>query len=956
MTPDFSRADLHCHSTASQLSKLGVQRALGLPECATPPEEAYDLAKRRGMDFFTITDHDTIAGVLTLADRPDVFLSEEFTVWFKGEPQAVHVLCYGITPDDHDWLQAHNDDVEACAEYLHENDITCALAHPFYAVEAPLTPRHRRRLAQLFPIWEVRNGSRARELNAPAAVYIETHGGIGIGGTDDHAGVDIGRTFTETPPAATPQEYLAHIRAGSCSARGEQGSAAKWAHSAMALALRSLDPGTDDREPDPMAVLTMAERVMREGDVRRGSIGADVDAGRRAARCCTPGCTPSSSISLGREGLLALMQADDFSHEALFRARPLRAREAPARRGRHGDRGHRVRRLAAGRRGRAVRRLRRRGALRAGRGLPRPREGQAGRPRSRTPARGHRRRRDRRRARRLARAPAGPRARRPRLRRRGHRHRPRRRPPPQRGGRGRRALLPGPHARRALAARGGRGGRRGPLRPRPRLLARPGRARRAAGGEGDRPAGGGQPPHRARPSTRACARATRASSTSPTWRSARSTPRRTACSRRAPPPTTRWPRSASRASGSGAGTAASTSSASRRPSATPRRVGDWRLTCSTPAASPRRRASSSWPTPSSARTTATRGCASCSPAAAPRRAGCATDSATAPGSSASSAARSSPRAYASADVFLFASRTDTFGQVILEAQASGLPVVAVDEGGPAGPGPRRRAPGCWRAGRRTRSRTRSSTSPRRRSSASGSPARRSRRSPGAPGRPRWTGWPPATARRWRGPRAGRAVRPERRCGSPTSRSSTGSAAAGSAPTSTPRRAGRATSPASSTTSSSPAPRERHESGWHELPSLRMAAANGYRVPIGVGALKGTLRRSAPTSCSCTTRGGTSSASSTRRTRSGRRSSRSITAPAGSTPPACPGPHTHIPDPDEAHGDGAAALPLLRPPPCRRRRTTRHETIMLISTTTTMIRCQGMIRNGVEVTGRCAESL
>ena len=40
------------------------------------------------------------------------------------------------------------------------------------------------------------------------------------------------------------------------------------------------------------------------------------------------------------------------------------------------------------------------------------------------------------------------------------------------------------------------------------------------------------------------------------------------------------------------------------------------------------------------------------------------------------------RAYASADVFLFASRTDTFGQVILEAQASGLPVVAVDEGGP----------------------------------------------------------------------------------------------------------------------------------------------------------------------------------------------------------------------------------------------------------------------------------
>jgi glycosyltransferase involved in cell wall biosynthesis len=40
-------------------------------------------------------------------------------------------------------------------------------------------------------------------------------------------------------------------------------------------------------------------------------------------------------------------------------------------------------------------------------------------------------------------------------------------------------------------------------------------------------------------------------------------------------------------------------------------------------------------------------------------------------------------AYASADLFLFCSRTDTYGQVVLEAGASGLPVVAVGEGGPA---------------------------------------------------------------------------------------------------------------------------------------------------------------------------------------------------------------------------------------------------------------------------------
>src|SRR5271165_4132734 len=124
-----SRSDLHCHSTASEFSKLGVQRTLGLPECATPPEEVYALAKRRGMDFVTITDHDTIDGVLQIADRPDVFISEELTANFRGEQQAVHVLCLGITGEDHEWLQRAASDVEACAEYMRERSITAALAH-----------------------------------------------------------------------------------------------------------------------------------------------------------------------------------------------------------------------------------------------------------------------------------------------------------------------------------------------------------------------------------------------------------------------------------------------------------------------------------------------------------------------------------------------------------------------------------------------------------------------------------------------------------------------------------------------------------------------------------------------------------------------------------------------------------------------------------------------------------
>jgi len=318
---DTSRADLHCHSTASHVSKLGVQRSLGLPECATPPQEVYELAKRRGMDFVTITDHDTIAGVLEIAERPDVFVSEELTAHFRGEPQAVHILCYGIDQADHDWLQANSGDLELCAAYLYEREIACALAHPYYDVAAPLTRRHRRRLAELFGIWEIRNGARGRELNRPAATYVATRDGIGIAGSDDHAGVDIGRTFTEAPRARNPEEFLAHVRAGAVQARGAQGSAAKWAHAAIALAARSLGRGDLDRRaarPDPQRVMLMVQRLLREGDVRQGPLAGDLSPDD--ARCLLRAWLTAVELdNLDERGLIDYMQEEHFSHSDLHR-------------------------------------------------------------------------------------------------------------------------------------------------------------------------------------------------------------------------------------------------------------------------------------------------------------------------------------------------------------------------------------------------------------------------------------------------------------------------------------------------------------------------------------------------------------------------------------------------------------------------------------------------------------
>ncbi len=211
------------------------------------------------------------------------------------------------------------------------------------------------------------------------------------------------------------------------------------------------------------------------------------------------------------------------------------------------------------------------------------------------------------------------------------------------------------------------------------------------------------------------------------------------CSPPAPPPTRRSQRSGSAPSACCAGIAAWTPRASTRPCATRsrqrehqralrradhqregRRAARRRL--------PRGARARAAPAPGARRRRARAG----APARAPRR-GSATFLGWLEGEELA-------RAYASADIFLFPSATDTFGQVILEAQASGLPVVAVAEGGPLSLD---RAP-CQRpavpadaggAGRRRCSSWRA-----RRCCASVSRAAGSRRRGSAPGSARSSAW------------------------------------------------------------------------------------------------------------------------------------------------------------------------------------------------------------------------
>ena len=134
-----------------------------------------------------------------------------------------------------------------------------------------------------------------------------------LGGSDDHAGVDIGRTYTEAPPASTPAEFLAHVRARNVIAGGAQGSAAKWAHAAIALAARALGLGRGaGQAPDPLAVGTMARRLLAEADVRHGAGGSDAGVSFRTVHSPGRGLTYSVVSNTSTGAWPVARQLDEF--------------------------------------------------------------------------------------------------------------------------------------------------------------------------------------------------------------------------------------------------------------------------------------------------------------------------------------------------------------------------------------------------------------------------------------------------------------------------------------------------------------------------------------------------------------------------------------------------------------------------------------------------------------------
>ncbi len=230
-----TKADLHVHSAFSKRPSIWVMQKLGCPESFTSPEQLYTIAKQRGMDLVTITDHNSIEGCLEIAGRPDVFISEEVTTYFPRDRCKIHLLVYDMTEAQHEEIQRVREDVYALAEYLNDEGLFHAVAHPFAAVNERLTLSHFEELLLLFKTFEI-NGDHDAGVNASlrqvlAGLTAETIDRLSeahkmepacdnpwqkhlVGGSDDHSSLNIARTYTEVVGRCAVPDLLEALACG----------------------------------------------------------------------------------------------------------------------------------------------------------------------------------------------------------------------------------------------------------------------------------------------------------------------------------------------------------------------------------------------------------------------------------------------------------------------------------------------------------------------------------------------------------------------------------------------------------------------------------------------------------------------------------------------------------------------------------------------------------------------
>jgi len=222
------RVDLHCHSTVSRETLRWLPGLVYHP--VLTPEQTYDLAKARGMDFVTLTDHDTVDGCKALLDRcgplPDFFFGEEISARFPEDGTIVHVNVFDHTEAQHREIARLRDNIYELVPYLRSLDKVYVLNHMAWTEQhRVLTAAQLAYVLDAFDVFEGLNGTRDAAHNA--VVWHATRGRekVLVGGSDSHTD-RVGTTYTLSE-GTTPAELLANIAAGHAAGCGACGTPEK---------------------------------------------------------------------------------------------------------------------------------------------------------------------------------------------------------------------------------------------------------------------------------------------------------------------------------------------------------------------------------------------------------------------------------------------------------------------------------------------------------------------------------------------------------------------------------------------------------------------------------------------------------------------------------------------------------------------------------------------------------
>jgi len=216
------KLDAHVHTHYSGNTTIKYLDRI-MKESYSTPEKLYRLAKSRGMDLVTITDHDSVSGVLTIADRPDVIVGCEITARFPEDGTIGHIGVLGVSEAQHREAQKLRRNVHELVRYLKEQHIFSTLNHLASLSAGRLTAAHIFSILPWIEAIEIRNGTRLTCQNRTAAALARAHDKVTVAGSDSHTYRGIGKTYMVCDNAGNREEFLFELRQGRVRVEGREG-------------------------------------------------------------------------------------------------------------------------------------------------------------------------------------------------------------------------------------------------------------------------------------------------------------------------------------------------------------------------------------------------------------------------------------------------------------------------------------------------------------------------------------------------------------------------------------------------------------------------------------------------------------------------------------------------------------------------------------------------------------